>query len=51
MWLLLGFAVHHVYSAVLMALVEKRTMDSIFTGYKWVSKKDLGPQVSHGGGQ
>ncbi len=52
LWLLLGFAVRHVYSAVLMALVEKTgTMDSIFTGYKWVSKKDLGPQVSHGGGQ
>ena len=44
MWLLLGFAVHHVYSAVLMASVEKTgTMDSIFTGYKWVPKRELGP--------
>jgi Ni/Fe-hydrogenase 1 B-type cytochrome subunit len=44
MWLLLGFAVHHVYSSVLMASVEKTgTMDSIFTGYKWVPKEELGP--------
>jgi Ni/Fe-hydrogenase 1 B-type cytochrome subunit len=44
MWLLLGFAVHHVYSSVLMAAVEKSgTMDSIFTGYKWVPKDQLGP--------
>ncbi|MDY7091656.1 MAG: Ni/Fe-hydrogenase, b-type cytochrome subunit [Acidobacteriota bacterium] len=36
MWLLLGFAVHHVYSAWLMAAVEKTgTMDSIFSGYKF----------------
>lgn len=44
MWLLVGFAVHHVYSAVLIASVEKTgTMDSIFTGYKWVPKRELGP--------
>ncbi len=37
MWLLLGFAVHHVYSATLMSKVEKTgTMDSIFGGYKIV---------------
>ena len=42
MWLLLGFAVHHVYSSVLIALIEKSgTMDSIFTGYKWVRRRDL----------
>ena len=42
MWLLLGFAVHHVYSSVLMAFVEKTgTMDSIFTGYKSVPKREL----------
>jgi Ni/Fe-hydrogenase 1 B-type cytochrome subunit len=42
MWLLLGFAAHHVYSSVLMASVEKTgTMDSIFTGYKWVGRRDL----------
>jgi Ni/Fe-hydrogenase 1 B-type cytochrome subunit len=44
MWLLLGFAVHHVYSAVLVASLEKNgTMDSIVAGYKWVSKHELGP--------
>jgi Ni/Fe-hydrogenase 1 B-type cytochrome subunit len=44
MWLLLGFAVHHVYSSVLMAATEKSgTMDSIFTGYKWVRRDELGP--------
>ncbi len=44
MWLLLGFAVHHVYSAVLMASIEKKgLMDSIFTGFKWVRKQELGP--------
>jgi Ni/Fe-hydrogenase 1 B-type cytochrome subunit len=44
MWLLLGFAVHHVYSALLMASVEKTgLMDSIFTGYKWVPKQELEP--------
>ena len=35
MWLLLGFAVHHIYSAWLVTIVEKNaTMDSIFSGYK-----------------
>lgn len=37
MWLLLGFVVHHVYSAVLTSTLEKNaTMDSIFSGYKVV---------------
>ena len=53
MWLLLGFAVHHVYSAILMASVEKNgTMDSIFTGYKWVPRADIEPgpyRWRHGG--
>jgi Ni/Fe-hydrogenase 1 B-type cytochrome subunit len=44
MWVLLGFAVHHVYSAVLVASLEKNgTMDSIVAGYKWVPKHELGP--------
>lgn len=43
MWLLLGFAVHHVYSAVMMALVEKKgTLESIFSGYKFFTRADLG---------
>lgn len=36
MWLLLGFAVHHVYSAVLMDLEERNgLMGSIFSGFKF----------------
>jgi Ni/Fe-hydrogenase 1 B-type cytochrome subunit len=41
MWLLLGFVVHHVYSAVLTAIVERNgTIDSIITGYKWVPRSE-----------
>ena len=44
MWLLLGFAVHHVYSSILVAHVEKMgVIDSIIAGYKWVPKHELGP--------
>jgi Ni/Fe-hydrogenase 1 B-type cytochrome subunit len=42
MWLLLGFAVHHVYSAILMSTVEANaTVESIFSGYKFVPEEDL----------
>ncbi len=42
MWLLLGFAVHHVYSAVLMSQVEARgTVESMASGYKFVPAEDL----------
>jgi Ni/Fe-hydrogenase 1 B-type cytochrome subunit len=42
MWLLLGFVVHHVYSAVMMAMVEKKgTLESIFSGYKFFTRADL----------
>jgi Ni,Fe-hydrogenase I cytochrome b subunit len=38
---LIGFAVHHIYSAVLVSLVEKNgEIDSIVSGYKWVSEED-----------
>jgi Ni/Fe-hydrogenase 1 B-type cytochrome subunit len=44
MWLLLGFMLHHVYSSLLMSHVEKTgTMESIFSGWKWVPKRELGP--------
>jgi Ni/Fe-hydrogenase 1 B-type cytochrome subunit len=44
MWLLLGFTVHHVYSAMLLAILERQgTIDSIIAGYKWVPRRDLGP--------
>ena len=50
MWLLLGFTVHHVYSAVLVAIVEKNgTIDSIFSGYKWVPKRDISSPVRTAG--
>ena len=40
MWLLLGFAVHHVYSAILMDAEEKNgLMTSIFTGYKFRGRR------------
>lgn len=39
MWLLLGFMVHHIFSALLVSRVEKNgTMDSIFGGYKYLPK-------------
>jgi Ni/Fe-hydrogenase 1 B-type cytochrome subunit len=39
MWLLIGFVVHHVYSALLTSRVEKNgTLDSIFSGYKFLPK-------------
>lgn len=35
MWLILGFAAHHVWSAFLVGIVEKSSLiDSIFSGYK-----------------
>ncbi len=40
MWLLLGFVVQHVYSAILTSYVEKNgEMDSIFSGNKWVKRE------------
>jgi Ni/Fe-hydrogenase 1 B-type cytochrome subunit len=42
MWLLLGFMVHHVYSGTLMSTIEANaTMESIFSGYKFVPPEDL----------
>jgi Ni/Fe-hydrogenase 1 B-type cytochrome subunit len=42
MWMLIGFALHHVYSAVLMSQVEANaTIESIFSGYKFVPREDL----------
>ena len=42
MWLLLGFTVHHVYSGILMSIIEANaTMESIFSGYKFVPREDL----------
>jgi Ni/Fe-hydrogenase 1 B-type cytochrome subunit len=42
MWLLIGFTVHHVYSSVLMSQIEQNaTVESIFSGYKFVPREDL----------
>jgi Ni/Fe-hydrogenase 1 B-type cytochrome subunit len=41
MWLLIAFAIHHVYSAWLMDVKEKGgVMSSIFSGYKAVRSRD-----------
>jgi Ni/Fe-hydrogenase 1 B-type cytochrome subunit len=41
MWLLIGFAIHHVYSAWLMDIKEKNgTLSSIFGGYKFIEPED-----------
>ncbi len=42
MWLLLGFTVHHVYSGILMSIIEANaTMESMFSGHKFVPREDL----------
>jgi Ni/Fe-hydrogenase 1 B-type cytochrome subunit len=39
MYLILGFMVHHIYSGWLMSKLEQNgTIDSIFTGYKYLPK-------------
>ncbi|HEY7318743.1 MAG TPA: Ni/Fe-hydrogenase, b-type cytochrome subunit [Candidatus Binatia bacterium] len=41
MWLLLGFAIHHLYSATLMDIEERNgLMTSIFSGYKFREKRE-----------
>ncbi|HLO27233.1 MAG TPA: Ni/Fe-hydrogenase, b-type cytochrome subunit [Geobacteraceae bacterium] len=41
MWLLIGFVIHHIYSAWLMDVKERGgVMSSIFSGYKAVKQKD-----------
>jgi Ni/Fe-hydrogenase 1 B-type cytochrome subunit len=49
MWLLLGFAVHHVYSALLVDHLERNaTVGSIFAGCKWLPRR-LVERGNHGG--
>lgn len=44
MWLLLGFGVHHVYSALLVSHVERiGTIESIFSGWKFVPRDHVVP--------
>lgn len=50
MWLLLGFLVHHLYSALLFSFEEKMgTMESMFSGYKFVRPEDA--QAAPGAGE
>ena len=47
MWLLIAFAVHHVYSVALTsALEENGEADSIFSGYKFVLREDLEKELA-----
>jgi Ni/Fe-hydrogenase 1 B-type cytochrome subunit len=42
MWLLLGFFVHHISSAIQVAVIKSEgTIDSMFSGHKWVKREDL----------
>jgi Ni/Fe-hydrogenase 1 B-type cytochrome subunit len=42
MWLILGFFVHHLYSALLASVIEKNgILESIFTGFKWVRAEEV----------
>jgi Ni/Fe-hydrogenase 1 B-type cytochrome subunit len=44
MWLILGFAIQHIYSSILMSRVDKDgTIDSIFSGYKILDKDEVKP--------
>ncbi len=49
MWVIIGFAIHHVYSAVLVDHWEKTgVMSSIFGGYKFITRRDV--QAARDGG-
>jgi Ni/Fe-hydrogenase 1 B-type cytochrome subunit len=40
MWLLIGFTIQHVYSGILVSVVEKNgAIDSIISGYKWLRRE------------
>lgn len=42
MWLILGFFVHHIYSALLTAKQEHNgELDSIFSGNKFIHRDEL----------
>ena len=41
MFAFFAFVIHHVYSAVLVSWEERKTDESIFTGYKFVPKAEL----------
>lgn len=42
MWLVIGFAIHHVYSALLVDHWERTgIMSSMFSGYKFITRRDV----------
>lgn len=46
MFLLIAFAIHHVYSAILVAREERNAlMESIYTGYKFAPEALLGEEI------
>lgn len=46
MYLLIGFAIHHVYSAILVAREERNAlMESIYTGYKFAPEALLDEEI------
>jgi Ni/Fe-hydrogenase 1 B-type cytochrome subunit len=46
MFLLIGFAIHHVYSAILVAREERNAlMESIYTGYKFAPESLLDEEI------
>lgn len=50
MFLLMGFFIHHVYSAVLVAVTERNAeMESVFSGYKFVDDETIDEelQIAH----
>jgi len=48
MFFLIAFFIHHVYSAILVSIEERNgTMESIFTGYKFVHEFELKEEQQH----
>lgn len=46
MFFLMGFFIHHVYSAVLVAMTERNAeMESIFSGYKFVDDETIDEEL------
>ncbi len=42
MFMLIGFTIHHIYSAWLVSREKKNgTLDSIFSGYKYITEAEL----------
>jgi Ni/Fe-hydrogenase 1 B-type cytochrome subunit len=48
MFILLGFVIHHVYSAILVTIEERNGLvESIFSGYKFVPEWELKEEEQH----